>query len=163
MSTSTSEKYGVIPQSLYPESFSSSSSQHMDNLITSKLREYALTLRNSPIRDMSTLRKMKMTFLAEIYSTLSIALGSPPKPDEEVTWNYYDRDDKFHSWTGTPKDFYASFGRRKGMDPKDSFSLTNDPRNEFGRLYTVKKLGNVWGGRPIRCESQSNCECFRVD
>lgn len=27
--------------------------------------------------------------------------------------------------------------------------MINDPRNEFTKLYTVDKLGNVWGGRPI--------------
>ena len=35
--------------------------------------------------------------------------------------------------------------------PSDSFSLINDPRNEYGKLYTVDKLGNVWGGRRVLC------------
>ena len=34
----------------------------------------------------------------------------------------------------------------------EAFSLINDPRNEYGKLYTVEKLGNVWNGTPIRCE-----------
>lgn len=124
----------------------------MDKLITSKLRESAFLLRQAKTTDISTLRRMKSAFLEEIYQTLCISLGTPPKPDEELIWNYYDRDEKFRSWTGTPKGFYEAFGRRKGMDPKDSFSLVNDPRNEFGKLYTVAKLGNVWGGRPVKCE-----------
>ena len=33
----------------------------------------------------------------------------------------------------------------------DSFSLINDPRNEYGKLYTVDKLGNLWGARPVLC------------
>jgi bleomycin hydrolase len=33
----------------------------------------------------------------------------------------------------------------------EAFSLINDPRNEYGKLYTVSKLGNVWNGIPIRC------------
>lgn len=37
--------------------------------------------------------------------------------------------------------------------PADSFSLINDPRNEYGKLYTVDKLGNLWGGRPVLCTS----------
>ena len=35
--------------------------------------------------------------------------------------------------------------------PADSFSLINDPRNEYGKLYTVDKLGNMWGARPVLC------------
>ncbi|EEB92649.1 hypothetical protein MPER_08810 [Moniliophthora perniciosa FA553] len=33
--------------------------------------------------------------------------------------------------------------------PKDSFSLVNDPRNDYSQLITIDKLGNVWGGRPV--------------
>ena len=40
------------------------------------------------------------------------------------------------------------------MDPKDSFSLINDPRNKYESLYTVERLGNVVGGRPVQCASQ---------
>ncbi len=103
-------------------------------------------------KDPITLRKIKKTYLEEIYNTLSIALGSPPRPDETLKWDYYGRDEKFHSWRGSPREFYEQFGRRKGMDPKDSFSLVNDPRNEFAKVYTVKRLGNVWGGRIVKCE-----------
>ena len=39
------------------------------------------------------------------------------------------------------------------LQPTESFSLINDPRNDYGRLYTVDKLGNVWGGRPVLCGS----------
>lgn len=35
--------------------------------------------------------------------------------------------------------------------PSDSFSLIHDPRNELGKLYSVDKLGNVWGGRDVLC------------
>ena len=30
------------------------------------------------------------------------------------------------------------------------FSLVNDPRNEYNRLLTVDRLGNVVGGIPVR-------------
>jgi len=42
------------------------------------------------------------------------------------------------------------------MDPKDSFSLINDPRNKYESLYTVERLGNVVGGRPVQCRSASS-------
>ncbi|WWD08229.1 hypothetical protein V865_006340 [Kwoniella europaea PYCC6329] len=146
------KKYGIIPKSLYPEAFSSTASGRLDSLLTSKLREYSLLLRAAAKKtnNLDDLRKLKTRYLSEIFSTLSIALGSPPKPDEKITWEYYDRDDKFHSWTGTPKEFYSQFGKRKGMDPKESFSIINDPRNEYGKLYSVERLGNVWKGNPVR-------------
>jgi len=155
------EKYGIIPQALFPESFSSSSSSRLDSLITSKLREYALRLRASASSsssslktDPSKLRQMKATFLSEIFNVLSITLGTPPKASEKILWEYYDRDNVFHSFSGSPIEFYEKYGKRKGMNPKDSFSLINDPRNEYEKLYTVERLGNVWGGRPVQCTPQ---------
>lgn len=139
----------MIPHSLYPESYSSSSSGRLNQLVTSKLREYALKLRAAPS---SSVRKLKSKFMQEIFNTLSLALGSPPKPDESLSWEYYDRDNKYHQWNGTPKQFYDQFGKRKSMDPKDSFSLINDPRNEYEKLYTVERLGNIKEGKPVRCE-----------
>jgi bleomycin hydrolase len=148
------EKYGIIPKTLYPESFSSSASAKLDSLLTSKLREYASILRStsSSSSNLTSLRRLKSKFLAEVFTTLTIALGTPPKPDEKLTWDYNDRDGKFHTWSGTPLEFYEKWGKRKGMDPGESFSLINDPRNVYEKLYTVDRLGNVYGGRPISCE-----------
>jgi len=39
------ERYGVVPQTLYPESYSSSASGRLNRLLTTKLREQALALR----------------------------------------------------------------------------------------------------------------------
>jgi bleomycin hydrolase len=140
----------MIPQSLYPESFSSSSSGRLNQLLTSKLREYSLKLRSAP--STSAARQLKSKFMQEVFNTLSVALGSPPKPDDKLSWEYYDNDNKYHQWTGTPKEFYDNFGRRKGMDPKDSFSLINDPRNKYEKLYSVERLGNIKDGKPVRCK-----------
>jgi bleomycin hydrolase len=149
-------KYGIVPKTLYPESFSSSSSGRLNWIVTAKLREYALTLRRESKNgaSLTDLRTLKARFMGEVYSTLSIALGTPPKPDHAFTWEYYDKDKKYHKYTGTPREFYHAYGRRKGMDPKDSFSLINDPRNQYEKLYSVKRLGNVWGGPGVRCKSR---------
>lgn len=138
-----------MPKDIYPESFSSSASAAMDKILTTKLREYAVRLR----QNRSEARKLKSMFLAELFNVLTITLGDAPKPDQPFTWEYYDKSGKFHSWSGTPKEYYHQFCKRKNMDPKDSFSLINDPRNAYEKLYTVDRLGNVTGGRDILCKS----------
>jgi len=153
------ENYGVVPQAIMPESLHSSLSGPINSLIKTKLREHALVLRklSSSLRASSslsseevtaTLRAKKEELLREVYTIMSATLGVPPKPDAPFTWDYYDANAKPHTWTGTPKEFYAAFVDKKA-DPKDCFSLINDPRNDYGKLYTVEKLGNVWGGRPV--------------
>ncbi|KXN89290.1 Cysteine proteinase 1, mitochondrial [Leucoagaricus sp. SymC.cos] len=51
-------------------------------------------------------------------------------------------------WEGLPKQFYEEFGT-KPYSPSECFSLINDPQNEYYKLYTVDKLGNIWGGRSV--------------
>ncbi|KZT39083.1 peptidase C1B, bleomycin hydrolase [Sistotremastrum suecicum HHB10207 ss-3] len=151
--------YGVVPQSVYPESFSSSSSRPLDKLVTLKLREHALILRDLSSKLHSTsslsseaitslLRKKKEELLAEVWNIMSVTLGKPPGPDDTFVWDYETADGKVKRWEGTPKDFYKDFSSQT-YPPTESFSLINDPRNSYGKLYTVEGLGNIWGGRPV--------------
>ena len=86
--------------------------------------------------------------MQEIYNILTVSLGVPPPPDHPFTYEYKDKNEKAQSWTGTPREFYEQFSSEK-YPPTEGVSLINDPRNEYGKLYTVEKLGNVWGGRDI--------------
>ncbi|KDQ53510.1 hypothetical protein JAAARDRAFT_61224 [Jaapia argillacea MUCL 33604] len=154
------ENYGVVPQAVYPESTHSSLSSPLNTLLKTKLREDALILRrlSSALRSASpslseteikaTLRAKKEDLMKEVYTIMSATLGVPPMPNESFVWEYYDKDDKPARWEGTAVEFYKSF-TNKQYPPSECFSLINDPRNEYSKLYTVDKLGNVWGGRPV--------------
>ncbi|KAI6121526.1 peptidase C1B, bleomycin hydrolase [Pisolithus sp. B1] len=152
------ETYGLVPLPLYPESFHSSASSSLNKLLKLKLREHALTLRNlsATLRASSSftseqvsamLRAKKEQLMQEVYTIMTATLGVPPKPDTPFTWEYYSEDGKYSKWEGTPLEFYKAFTTR--YTPSECFSLINDPRNEYNKLYTVDKLGNVWGGRQV--------------
>ncbi|KAF7971803.1 hypothetical protein HWV62_19883 [Athelia sp. TMB] len=157
MAVNLLETYGVVPQAVFPESFHSSLSGPLNKLLKTKLREHALILRSlhtdlassslSSADQLSTLRAKKEELMREVYTIMSATLGVPPSPEAPFTWDYYDADDKAHSYTGTPREFYAAHSGKYAAT--DSFSLIHDPRNDFGKLYTVDKLGNVWGRRPV--------------
>ena len=93
--------------------------------------------------------------LEEIHLILTLMLGPPPSPSKTFTWNYYDADGKFHSLSTDPKSFATSLSTpnavraNAGTDVHKLFSLVNDPRNEYGRLLTVNRLGNVKEGRAV--------------
>jgi bleomycin hydrolase len=152
------DTYGLVPQSLYPESTHSSLSSPLNALLKTKLREHALilrtladTLRGAHVREetvIATLRAKKEELIREVYNIMTATLGVPPPPTKRFVWEYIDADDKVGRWEGSPKDFVEQFAS-KPFSPMDSFSLINDPRNEYSKLYTVDKLGNIWGGRPI--------------
>ncbi|RDB16670.1 Cysteine proteinase 1, mitochondrial [Hypsizygus marmoreus] len=158
MSVNLIERYGLVPQTLYPESTHSSLSGPLNALVKTKLREHALILRKlssslyasyvSKDVLISTLRAKKEELMKEIYNILTATLGVPPSPDEKFVWEYIDADAKVGKWEGTPVEYSKAFASKPYL-PSDSFSLINDPRNEYSKLYTVDKLGNIWGGRPI--------------
>jgi aminopeptidase C len=67
-----------------------------------------------------------------------LAFGRPPKPDETFEWTYTDKDGKYNRVKTTPMEFYKS----TDFKAEDHFSLINDPRNEYQKLYTVDRLKN---------------------
>ena len=83
-------------------------------------------------------------------------LGPPPSPDKEFTWTFYDADNKYTKVVTKPTQFASTLSDRQtvracgGADVNELFSLVNDPRNEYNRLLTVNRLGNVVGGVPVR-------------
>jgi bleomycin hydrolase len=104
------ERYGVVPQAIYPESYSSSNSSGINAALTSRLREMALTLRElvkgEGEVEVMRARAAKEEFVAEIWKAMTAAMGVPPRPDEKFCWDYKDKDGKVKSWEGTPRDFY---------------------------------------------------------
>ena len=94
--------------------------------------------------------------MQEIHRILTIMLGPPPSPDKDMIWEYYDKDENFSSRTTSPLDFAgelsskASVEANHGADVHELFSLVNDPRNTYGELLSVSRLGNVIGMRGVR-------------
>jgi bleomycin hydrolase len=143
------EKYGVLPQSVMPESFQSSQSRMMNGFLTRKLREFAWILRekNKKGAKLTQLRKSKEDMLSTIYSMLCIFLGNPP---ETFDWQVRDKKKKFiriHDLTSL--DFYKN---HVNINLKDKVCLIHAPMSnkKMNKLYTVSYLGNVIDGEIIK-------------
>lgn len=155
------QKYGLVPHSLYPDSYNATRSSTMDRLITTKLREDAVRLRSiasssaSPDSIRATIASAKEKMLQEIHLIVTLMLGPPPPSNEAFTWEYYDKDGKFCTVRTRPTAFAKELSDSKtirtlsGTDVHQLFSLVNDPRNPYNRLLSVKRLGNVWNARPV--------------
>ncbi|KAK5553369.1 bleomycin hydrolase [Exophiala xenobiotica] len=171
MAANLVEKYGLVPQKCYPDSYNAMNSSAMGGILTTKLREDGLVLRDlvrksksknssgsgpSSKKETPDLAGVKAKMMQEVQTILTLMLGPPPKPDEEFTWEYYDANDKYHKMVKTPLEFardMSSPGVVRALgnaDVAELFSLVNDPRNAYGQLLTVERLGNVVGGKGIR-------------
>ena len=141
------EKYGVVPQSVMPETNHSSKSGMMNYLLTHKLREFASILRKSKNINIKELRERKEGMISEIYSLLCMFLGNPPVIFD---WSIKDKDNKFKRFVNiNPLIFYKKFTQ---IELKDKVCLIHAPmtNKKMNELYTVEFLGNVIGGKIIK-------------
>lgn len=110
------QQYGTIPKALYPESYSSSYSRNLDQLLQTKLREHATILRGlyaslktteqTQEAILSTVRAKKEELMREVYAIMTATLGVPPPANKKFVFDYYDKDGKPGRWEGTPIEFY---------------------------------------------------------
>ncbi|KIJ54538.1 hypothetical protein M422DRAFT_58073 [Sphaerobolus stellatus SS14] len=156
------EKYGVIPGVLFPDAQGALESGPVNKILTTRLRAHVMTLReineqlelnkkNGLMTEESVkahLRKRKEDMVKEVWNVLTATLGVPPGPNDEIKWEYLDVKGKAKEWKGTPREFYKAF-TSKVYPATEAFSLIHDPRNDRNKLYTVERLGNIWGARPI--------------
>ncbi|CUM66488.1 uncharacterized protein PRCAT00004154001 [Priceomyces carsonii] len=142
------EKYGIVPNEFFPDNSQAIATSALNYVVTEKLREYALVLRDLIAKgiDKSKLNAVKNSMNQKVYSIIALALGSPPKPDEPFVWEFKDKDGNYKYFETTPKDFYKTHAK---YDVSTRFSLIHDPRHEYNKLYTVDRLNNIFGGRPI--------------
>ena len=116
------ETYGLVPQSIYPESTHSSLSGPLNSLLKTKLREHVLilraladTLRFTHVKEevvIANLRTKKEELMKEIYNIMTATLGVPPHPKGRFVWDYIDADEKTGRWEGSPKEYYEQFASK---------------------------------------------------
>ncbi|KAI0379104.1 peptidase C1B, bleomycin hydrolase [Hypomontagnella monticulosa] len=150
------EKYGLVPQTLYPDSWNAMTSSTINYLIVAKLREYAMVLRrlaNSASTTSTTLSSAKEKMMQEIHLILTLTLGPPPSTTEDFEWNFLDKDGRARTVTSDPlrfaKDIASQEFRITNAAIASMVSLVHDPRHEPLSLLTVDRLGNIVGGRGI--------------
>ncbi|KAJ5281230.1 cysteine protease [Penicillium angulare] len=158
------QKYGLVPHALYPDNFHAKNSSKLNWLLTAKLREQALALRKLATKKEADqaaylTASAKERFLQEIHSIVTLLLGPPPSPEKKFTWEYYDGNGTAREVHQTPIEFGKQAFRSQtrvssrsspAVSPGRLISLVNDPRNEYNRLLTVDKLGNVLEGQSLR-------------
>ncbi|ODV76648.1 peptidase C1B, bleomycin hydrolase [Suhomyces tanzawaensis NRRL Y-17324] len=155
------EKYGVVPNEVFPDNAQAVSSGYLNSFLTLKLREYALVLRKLVAKGVpkAVISEVKAAFNKEAYNIISLSLGTPPKPNDKFVWEFKDKDDKYKFYESTPLDFYKN---HVDFNATEYFSVINDPRNAYDKLYTVDRLNNVYGGKTIEYVNTEISEVKKV-
>lgn len=142
------DKYGLVPKSAFPDTQGCADSLQMNKLITLKLRDSAVILREmvSKKKAVKELEATKEQMLLEIFRILCIHLGTPPT---EINWEERNKDKKFISeYDITP----IEFAKKYNLFKLDSYiALVHSPRKltPLHKTYTVDYLNNTIEGHPI--------------
>ena len=143
------QKYGVVPQTVMPETFNSSNSTEINKQLNLKLRKDAVELRELVAANKSDadIQKAKEKMLNEIYRMLAYTFGEPPA---NFDFEYRDTDNNYHRIENIPPQEF--FKKYVGWNLDDYVSIINAPTADkpFNHMYTVEMLGNVLGGRQVR-------------
>jgi bleomycin hydrolase len=143
------QKYGIVPKTVMPETFSSSQSRDLNTYLNKKLRKDAVTLRTLVANKTTEedIQQAKEEMLQEIYNLLATTLGTPPTTFD---YSYVDTDGNYQLKRNlTPQLFYDEF---VGRNLSDYVSVINAPTSDkpYNEVYTVEMLGNVVGGKEVR-------------
>lgn len=139
------EKYGVVPMEVMPETYSSENTSRMAKLISSKLREYGLELRRmvASKKSKKELKLRKTEMLGTIYRMLALSLGEPVK---KFTYAFKNKDGKQVSKAKvyTPQEFYKE---TVGATLNGTFLMVmNDPRRPYYKTYEVEYDRHTYDG-----------------
>ncbi|WP_018659931.1 C1 family peptidase [Allofustis seminis] len=149
MAVAIVEKYGLVPQSVMPDTANSKNSSALNVYLNKKLRIDAKVLRRL-IHEGKTseeIAAVRAEMLGQIYHILEESLGTPP---ESFDFSYKDKEGQYHLIENvTPLEFYHDHVK---MDLSDYVSIINAPSDnkDYYKTYTVAHLGNVIEARPVK-------------
>ena len=142
-------KYGVVPKAVYGESWQSENTRDMNHALNLNLKVCAVKLRKMVAAGASEadIQAEKARMLDAVYGFLCSCYTEPPKAFD---FEYVDKDKKYHIEKGyTP----LSFTEKYVGDLLDrTVSIIHAPTQDkpWNRTYTIRMLGNVVGGRPVK-------------
>ena len=140
------DKYGLVPKSVQPETFSAENSAKMSSMISSKLREFGLELRQMTAdgKKPAAIKARKTEMLSTVYRMLCLTLGEPVK---EFTYAFRNKDGKTvgEARRYTPKEFFKA---TVGEPLSGSFIMVmNDPRRPYHKTYEVEYDRHTYDGQ----------------
>ena len=139
------EKYGLVPKQVMPESYSSDNTSKMARLISSRLREDGLILRKMVAegKKAADIEKAKTEMLATVYRMLALTIGEPPT---QFTYAHRNKDGKAvgDPKTYTPQEFFKEV---VGDKLNGTFIMVmNDPRHPYYKTYEVELDRHTYDG-----------------
>ena len=146
------EKYGIVPDTVMPETANSGNTQQMLGVINECLRAAGYNIREAaeaPAKGKKAvaerdgrIAQLKLAALKDVYRILALCLGEPPT---EFAWRYATKAGKIESLTTTPLGFWAGI-RPDDFGPDNYVMIMNDPTRDYYKRYEIENYRNTVEG-----------------
>ena len=139
-------KYGLVPKSVMPETFTSENTADFNETLNLKLKKDALEIRKmfGDGKSEDEMRAFKLEKMKEVYRMLVYAFGKPPV---RFDFEYRDDDKNYHIDRGlTPKEFFDKYVH---VDFSQYIALSNAPDHEMYRHLALTSQDYMFEGTPV--------------
>ncbi len=132
-------KYGVVPKSVFEETFSSSNTYEINQILSRLLRKYYLELEQfSGDYDI-----LKNQYMEKAFNIITNVYGMPP---DEFNFEYTDKQGKYHIDKNiTPKEFYDKYIGIKLFDDYVEISSYQDEKYKYNNVYMEDESSRISG------------------
>lgn len=133
------KKYGIVPKNVFPESFSSSSTYEINQILSRLLRKFYLDLQ---VMDNAE-NNLKNKYMEEVYTVIANAYGVPP---EIFDFEYVDKEGTYHREKKiTPKQFYDKYVNIDLQKEYIEIISYNDEKIKWNKLYQEEESSRISG------------------
>ena len=137
------DKYGIVPAEAMRETNSSNKTSTMASILSLKLREYGLELREMAAKKASAaqLQNRKVEMLQVVYRILALNFGEPPT---EFMWTRHDKNGKpVETAKYTPQSFREKYANE---DFSKYYMIMNDPTRPYYQVFEIEYDRHVYDG-----------------
>ncbi len=132
-------KYGVVPKSVFPETFSSSNTYEINQILSRLLRKFYLELEQCS----GNKNALKNKYMEKAFTVITNVYGMPP---EDFNFEYTDKNGKYHiDKKLTPKDFYNKYIGMKLFDDYIEISSYQDEKYKYNNVYMEEESSRISG------------------
>ena len=132
-------KYGLVPNSIFSETFSSSNTYEINQILSRLLRKYYLELEKFSGDENS----LKDKYMEKAFNIIASVYGMPP---EKFNFEYTDKQGKYHIDKNiTPKEFYDKYIGIKLLDDYVEISSYQDEKIKYNNVYIIDESSKISG------------------
>lgn len=131
-------KYGIVPEYIFPDTYSSSNTKELNELLSKYLRKFNIEIR----KNNNNINEKKEKALQDVYNILCNCQGVPPN---KFDFEFKEKNNKYKIIKNiTPLEFFNTYIKINLEQYHDVINYPS-PNKPFNKTYSVKHLYNVLG------------------